>query len=144
MHARARARARHGRSGGHRNRARIATFPPPPPPPPCVCVRARSADAMAANATKRSSITFERAVLRDKPVPYTVTDKPPPRNSPDWARVVGVIVQVRAAGVRARGWVGRPPPTRPSSSRTLAAGRGAGPRAAVGPHSPLRQSPLAR
>lgn len=50
----------------------------------------RQADASAA---KPVSLVFKRTAGRPKPVSYTVTDKAPPKGSPDWQRVVGVIAQ---------------------------------------------------
>jgi hypothetical protein len=62
----------------------------PTRPPP------HSQEVMAASPQKPTSCTFRRTLLRDKPVPYVVTDKPPARGSSDWKRVVAVIVQVGA------------------------------------------------
>ncbi len=50
--------------------------------------------AMKANPTKPPRVTFARTQLRAKPVQYEITDKAPPKGSPDWSRVVAVIVQV--------------------------------------------------
>lgn len=49
--------------------------------------------AVAAGCAKVSSATFMRTADRSTPVEYMVTDKAPPEKSPDWQRVVAVVVQ---------------------------------------------------
>ena len=43
-------------------------------------------------AVKHASATILRKIGRSKPVPYDVTDKPPPPKHDDWSRVVAVLV----------------------------------------------------
>ncbi|KAG2482472.1 hypothetical protein HYH03_018579 [Edaphochlamys debaryana] len=56
-------------------------------------VPSAQAQAAAGGAPKPSSATFHRTAHRSSPVEYVVTDKAPAPNSPDWERVVAVIVQ---------------------------------------------------
>lgn len=50
--------------------------------------------AMAmATGPKPSSLTFKRTAHRASPVQYQVTEKAPAAGSPDWERVVAVVVQ---------------------------------------------------
>jgi len=48
---------------------------------------------LQAGIAKEVMIEIRRRFGRAKPVVYQVTDKPPPKKSPDWARVAAVLVQ---------------------------------------------------
>lgn len=48
---------------------------------------------LQAGIAKEGMIEIRRRFGRAKPVVYQVTDKPPPKKSPDWARVAAVLVQ---------------------------------------------------
>ncbi|GIM02248.1 hypothetical protein Vretimale_7163 [Volvox reticuliferus] len=57
-------------------------------------VPAAKAQAAASGAPKPTSLTFRRTANRGSPgVEYAVTDRPPAPGSPDWDRVVAVVVQ---------------------------------------------------
>ncbi|EFJ51730.1 hypothetical protein VOLCADRAFT_103365 [Volvox carteri f. nagariensis] len=57
-------------------------------------VPAAQAQAAASGAPKPSSLTIRRTAHRGPPgVEYTLTDRAPPAGSPDWERVVAVVVQ---------------------------------------------------
>jgi hypothetical protein len=60
-----------------------------------------SGEAYAKDPTREGGpaglVAFERSALRAPPLPtYQVTDAVPPPRSPDWARVVAVVVQGKA------------------------------------------------
>ncbi|GLI63558.1 hypothetical protein VaNZ11_006411 [Volvox africanus] len=57
-------------------------------------VPAAKAQAASGGAPKPTSLTFRRTASRGSPgVEYTLTDRPPAPGSPDWDRVVAVVVQ---------------------------------------------------
>lgn len=53
-----------------------------------------STDVMKGGGQKQSQVVFQRALQRQKPVAYQITDKAPAKGSSDWKRVVAVIVHV--------------------------------------------------
>ena len=46
-----------------------------------------------AGTRKEERITVRRSYKRTAPVSYKVVDKPPPKDSKDWGRVVAVVVR---------------------------------------------------